>query len=80
MMDLNSHQELAETARKMKGFVVVSHYPSNYYRNWYEDFGWLPISTQSSDGSSQKGKSLRTEVIYLNPRAAEAQRQMRMFC
>lgn len=73
------HFELSEFLNQLKGYVVLSGYPSDEYQQWYERKGWECHSIKSSDGSSQKGKPLRTECIWLNPMAAEAKRQLSIF-
>lgn len=75
----SDHQQLAEVLRSLKGSVVLSGYPSDLYKELFEDFGWKSFSTKSSDGSSKKGESLRTEVIWLNPKAYSLQIQKGFF-
>ncbi len=74
-----SHYEISVALKKMKGFVVLSGYPCPQYEEWYEAAGWQPYSIQAVTGAATPGKSVRTEVVWLNPRAAEAQKQLQLF-
>lgn len=76
---LEDHQSLAEFLRKLKGYVVLSGYACDEYEEWYSDQGWVSYATEAVTGAAIKGKSKRTEIVWLNPRAAAVQRQMRMF-
>ncbi len=78
-LSIKDHKDLADFLLSLKGYVILSGYPSEEYRQWYEDRGWMALSTKSIDGSSQKGKSLRTEVVWLNPKAAAHQKQILLF-
>lgn len=73
------HEALADFAKTMKGFVVLSGYESPKYMDWYGESGWSSFSTQAVTGSAVKGKSKRTEVLWLNPKAAAAITQKTLF-
>ena len=73
------HKDLSVFLKTLNGSVILSGYPSQEYKDWFESEGWEVFSTKSSDGSSQKGKSMRTEVLWLNPKAADSQRQKLIF-
>lgn len=73
------HKALADYLHKLKGFVILSGYVCDNYREWYTDRGWVPYGKEAVTGAAKKGESKRTEVVWLNPRAAAVQRQMRIF-
>jgi DNA adenine methylase len=66
------HERLAESLRQVRGLVVLSGYPSELYDRLYA--GWEQRRTEAS--SDRGGR--RIEVLWLNPAASAAQRQMRL--
>lgn len=70
------HESLAKCLRSLKGYVILSGYPCDQYREWYEAYGWKPFSMKAITGAATRGKSERTEVVWLNPRCADAQKQL----
>jgi DNA adenine methylase len=72
------HQDLAQLLHKVKGIVILSGYPSDLYAELYHD--WLrtdkiiTLRVRSNRGRGRK----TTESIWLNPAAAESQRQLRL--
>jgi DNA adenine methylase len=81
MQSVEAHRELAETLNSVKGMVVLSGYPGEEYREWYDKRGWVrcefdvPCST-SCRGSRANLKGLnkprRTECVWLNPACVQA--------
>lgn len=59
------HRRFAELARRVKGFVIVSGYPSKLYDELYE--GWQVVAKQSSDLKGNR----QTECLWLSPRVTE---------
>lgn len=60
------HRELAATLRQVRGYVVVSGYPSDLYEEIFQ--GWPQFSRKAYADKSAE----RTEVVWLSPRTAEA--------
>lgn len=72
------HKELAELLRSLKGMVVVSSYPSKFYDRLYR--GWKKVQWTGGHFCSQNtGDQTRTECVWLNRAAVEAQRQPSLF-
>lgn len=78
-MSVESHADLSVALKDLKGYVVLSGYPCAAYSEWYESAGWQAYSIQAVIGAATPGKSVRTEVLWLNPRAAAAQKQLQLF-
>jgi len=74
------HDELLGTLLELEGFVVLSGYRSDLYRDKLA--GWVEHST-SARISAGRGSALREEVIWINPACATALEleasQLRMF-
>lgn len=66
----DDHRSLADELRRLEGMVVLSGYPCNLYDALYPD--WFRVERESRAGSAAR----RTEVLWLNPRAAEASDQV----
>lgn len=75
----DEHYTLAEELRNLKGFVIVSGYPSREYKEMFEDYGWHVEHKKAVTGAAIKGKSTRTEGLWMNPQCAAAQRQLKIF-
>ncbi|MGJ8516879.1 DNA adenine methylase [Carnimonas bestiolae] len=72
-MTENDHIDLSQQLRSVEGLVVLSGYPSALYERLYHD--WLRVDRRAfADGASE-----RVECLWLNPRAAEHQRQCDLF-
>jgi DNA adenine methylase len=69
--DVEFHREAAEILDQAKGFVVVSGYESELYRDLYEQRGWHRFNSNSVATNGAK----RIESLWLNPRAVQAQAQ-----
>lgn len=66
------HEEFAERARAIKGYVVLSAYRSELYDRLFHD--WVRL-----DRHHVAQEAVRTiEAVYLNPACADAQRQREM--
>lgn len=72
----DQHTELLGVATQLRGFVVVSGYPSELYSS--ELKGWGMVST-SSRISAGRGTATRQECLWLSPRVVESQLQQDMF-
>lgn len=79
LWSVDDHHALAEFLHTLKGAVILSGYESPYYTEWYERRGWRTFSMKATTGAAMPGKSSRTEVIWLNERAAAAQKQYSLF-
>ncbi len=64
----DKHREFAELLYGLKGFVVLSGYPSEIYQELFEAKGWLRFDKEALI----LGGGKRTECIWLSPRTAEA--------
>jgi DNA adenine methylase len=72
------HVALAKLLRKLKGMVIISSYPSPLYDGLYR--GWRKVSWTGGQFCSQNtGSKTRTEVVWMNPACADAQRQSSLF-
>lgn len=65
-MDAGDHNALARVLRRLQGMVVLSGYPHPDYDIWFEDW-WRVEREAMADGARA-----RTEVLWLNPAAADA--------
>jgi DNA adenine methylase len=62
-MTNENHRTFAEALRKLSGFVVLSGYPSEIYKELFEDHGWQRIDKEAATMSGSK----RTECLWLSP-------------
>lgn len=69
------HEKLAEVLYGIEGMAIISGYDGPLYKRLFEDQGWLKRSTAARDVQNQK----KTETIWINPAAANRQRQLSMF-
>lgn len=70
-MSDHEHEELCELLCRLKGFVILCGYPNPIYNS----LGWQVITRDAqADGAAE-----RTEVLWLNDAAANAQSQGRLF-
>lgn len=60
------HREFAELLYSLKGFVVLSGYPSALYEELFESKGWLRIDK----AAKVLGGATKTECLWLSPRTA----------
>jgi len=78
-MSDEQHIEMIDRILSLKGAVILSGYDNDVYRGRLD--GWsrieIPSKARSSTAGSTRGKSApppdRTEVLWLNPLASEAQ-------
>jgi DNA adenine methylase len=71
------HEELLNSLKTVKGFVVLSGYDNDLYREALG--GWTKFS-KTARISGVRGAALRLENVWLNPRCNMSKVQMRMFC
>lgn len=77
MLEKHQHRELCEFLLTMKGFVILSGYNCPEYDEWLP--GWVRDTTTATTGAATTGDSTATEVIWMNPRTAAAQRVQKLF-
>lgn len=61
------HREFAELLYGLKGFVVLSGYPSAIYAELFESKGWIRIDKETQ----VLGGAKKTECLWLSPRTAK---------
>jgi DNA adenine methylase len=66
------HQALIETARLVKGMVLLCGYPNELYDRLLPD--WTQVQTRARK-SAHRGTSVATEVMWINPRCWSALQQ-----
>lgn len=72
------HEELANLLRSLKGMVIVSSYPSQFYDRLYR--GWNSYSWTGGQFVSQNsGNKRRTEKVWMNEAAWRAAPVRRLF-
>ena len=64
----DGHRLIASVVEKVRGFVVLSGYACELYRELYEDRGWRRIDVDAIANGGVK----RTESLWLSPRTAKA--------
>ncbi|ENV09520.1 hypothetical protein F966_02178 [Acinetobacter higginsii] len=69
-MNDSDHLELLKTLLDLDGMVILSGYPSELYGDTLN--GWQRVETQSRI-SAGRGTALRTECLWINPRARKKQ-------
>lgn len=62
-VDEDFHRRSAELLRQAKGFVVVSGYASDLYRELYEQYGWVRVDSRSVATNGSR----RVESLWLSP-------------
>jgi DNA adenine methylase len=67
-MNDDNHREFAELLYDLKGFVVLSGYPSKLYLESFDARGWL----RSEKQAQVIGGGKRTECLWLSPQTADA--------
>lgn len=71
-MSDDDHRQLAGVLRTLKGMVVLSGYDCDLYEELYGD--WRKVQREALADGARK----RIETVWLNPSAADAQRQMKL--
>lgn len=69
------HIELLERLRMAQGYVILSGYDADLYR---DVLGEWRMARRHVQASGQRGSGQRTECLWLNPRAAEWAGQMEL--
>jgi DNA adenine methylase len=64
-MDDSQHRDFAQLAKNLKGFAIVSGYPSPLYDELFA--GWKCINRESQDVNG----TMQTECLWLSPRTVE---------
>lgn len=72
-MDNDKHREFAELLYGLKGFVILSGYPSAIYKELFESKGWLRVDKATTAMSG----AARTECLWLSPRTVKALSEMK---
>jgi len=67
-MSNDDHREFAELLYALKGFVVLSGYPSKIYEDLFESKGWQRVDREAR----VLGGGKKTECLWLSPRTVEA--------
>lgn len=67
-MDNDKHREFAELLYGLKGFVVLSGYPSAIYEELFQAKGWMRMDKETVAMSGAN----RTECLWLSPRTVNA--------
>lgn len=67
-MSNNDHREFAELLHGLKGFVVLSGYPSKIYEELFESKGWQRVDRLAVVMGGRK----KTECLWISPRTAKA--------
>ena len=72
------HERLAELLRSLRGMVIISSYPSEFYDRLYpgwHKFCWTAGNLCSANSNSQT----RTECVWMNPAAWDLMPSQRLF-
>jgi len=67
-LDDDGHALIASVVQAVRGFVVISGYACELYRDLYEQHGWRRIDVDAVANGGAK----RVESLWLSPRVAEA--------
>ena len=62
------HHQAADLLRQCAGYVIVSGYACDLYRDLYEAHGWKRVDKEARTNSGGK----RIESLWLSPRTVEA--------
>lgn len=65
-MTNDHHREFAELLYSLKGFVVLSGYPSVIYEELFESKGWVRVDK----AAKVLGGATKIECLWLSPRTA----------
>ncbi len=66
----DAHREFAELLHSLKGFVILSGYPSLIYEELFEQKGWVRSDRQAR----VLGGRMKTECVWISPKTAAALR------
>jgi DNA adenine methylase len=62
----SDHRELFETLRGLSGYVLLSAYEDDLYRELYGEQGWVSHTLEARVNGGARAR----EVLWLNPRLA----------
>lgn len=62
------HIRFAELLYSLQGFVILSGYPSEIYKELFEDRGWIKCERKAR----VMGGGSKTEAVWLNPKTSRA--------
>jgi DNA adenine methylase len=65
------HVRLARLARSLEGYCLISGYPSELYREEYENHGWQRVETKSRTNGGRVTSVERIEALWISPRTWE---------
>jgi len=65
--ETDDHEACARVAMACAGYVVISGYACNLYRDLYEDQGWTRYDRRARTNGRH-----RTESVWISPRTANA--------
>lgn len=63
----SEHEKLAGIANELKGFCVISGYPSELYADLYELRGWHRVDMNARANTTSPTSTVRTECLWLSP-------------
>lgn len=63
----DDHVRFAELLHSLKGYVILSGYPCEIYKELFEDKGWVKVERTART----MARTLKTEAVWLNPKAAK---------
>ena len=63
-----AHREFAELLYSLKGFVILSGYPSKIYEELFEKQGWKKMEREAR----VMGGGKKTEAVWLSPNTQKA--------
>jgi DNA adenine methylase len=75
-MTEDDHVELLQVLERVEGMVAISGYSNPLYEDFLKDW---EMHSKPARASGHRGTVLRTEVLWLNPQAAEQRGQITMF-
>lgn len=74
----SDHVRLAELAKSLEGYCLISGYPSALYADLYESAGWRRVETKAAANSNRSHRELlsrRRECLWISPRTWIAAKQ-----
>lgn len=67
-MTNDDHREFAELLHNLQGFVILSGYPSEIYKELFESRSWIRVDKEAKVMNG----GTKTECLWLSPRTVEA--------
>jgi DNA adenine methylase len=77
-MTERDHRALLNRLVRVDGFVTLSGYPTEIYKEILIPTGWKRFS-RAARASGKRGTSMRMECVWINPRCADGLRQRSLF-